>query len=93
VIEVVVQSSFEEAIKELKKKIGRDGIFATLKLRSEYPNLTDRAKKKAILSLQRKRQSERRAAARLRYGRGRAPKRAEQGDYRMVQGAVGQDAI
>jgi ribosomal protein S21 len=79
-MEVIVQDSIEYALKELKKRIGKDGIFLSLKLRESYPNLTDRAKAKERMAIRRRLQCERRATQRLKFGRSRKPKATQQSD-------------
>jgi ribosomal protein S21 len=53
VIEVVVQSSFEEALKELKKKVNCDGILRELKLKSFFESHNQRRKRKGAASRRR----------------------------------------
>ena len=69
-MEVVVQDSFEGALKELKRKVSRDGIHLEIRRREESPNLTDRKKEKARLALRRRLKNDRKKEFReQRYGR------------------------
>jgi ribosomal protein S21 len=60
VIEVVVQSSFEEAMKELKKRVNRDGIHIQNKRRLAFAKPSDKRKAKEIIAARRRWEKERR---------------------------------
>ena len=51
---IISNGNLDLGIKELKKKIARDGIFAAIKRREQSPNLTDRKKEKALIARRRR---------------------------------------
>ena len=58
-MEVEVRDSLENAIRQLKKAMERDGIFREIKMRELSPNRTDRRKAKEIVAARRRRAQER----------------------------------
>ena len=70
-MEVIVRDeNIDAAIIKLKKLMMVDGVLIQLRLRSLYPNLTDRARAKALRSISRKKRSERRREAAMQRQRG-----------------------
>jgi len=69
-MEIIVHDDIEDALRRLKAALRRDGILVQLKMRGMYPNLTDRAKAKAIRALIRRRKKEGRTIAAMRMRRG-----------------------
>ena len=58
-IEIQVRNGdLEGALVLLRREIVKDGIYATLKRREKYPNLTDRKKVKAGIAKQRRLKTE-----------------------------------
>lgn len=58
-MQVEVNGSLEQAIRQLRKAMEKDGIHRTIKMREQSPNRTDRKKAKAIVAARRRRAQER----------------------------------
>lgn len=63
-MQVEVNGSLEGAIRELKKKVQHDGVHRELRQRLDCVTKSERRKRKMILSLQRKKRSEKKQEAR-----------------------------
>jgi len=66
----VYNDNLDDALRKLKRMIAVDGTLFQLKFRSLYPNLTDRARAKAIRSLARKKKKQARIDAAMQRQRG-----------------------